>query len=219
MHLPIPIHKLRHTLLLFVLAALLTPLALVAYVKSATASYRYTDPARLPAERVAIVFGAGLRPNGRPSRMLADRIQAAADLYHTEQVQKLLMTGDNSRLEYNEVAAMRQYAQELGVPRHDITLDYAGFNTYQSCYRARVIFGVERAILVTQAYHLPRAVYTCRQLGVTATGLGTPDWNRYRQVSMILYTIRETLATVNALWQVHITHPLPRFLGPYEGIA
>lgn len=211
--------KLRRAIVVVALAAGLVSLALVAYVHAATASQRYADPARLPSERVAIVFGAGVRPNGTPSRMLADRVQAAVELYKAGRVRKLLMTGDNSRIDYNEVAAMRRYAEQQGVSHQDITLDYAGFSTYQSCYRARVIFGVERAVLVTQQYHLPRAVYTCRHLGVEATGLGTPDWDRYPRSLIILYTVREALATLNALWEVHVSHPLPQFLGPFEGIT
>jgi vancomycin permeability regulator SanA len=150
--------------------------------------------------------------------MLADRVGAAAELYRLGRVQKLLMTGDNSRVDYDEVSAMRSYAADLGVPEGDITLDYAGFRTYDSCYRARAIFGVEQAILITQRYHLPRAVYTCRQMGVEALGLGTPDWGVYSEALLVQYSMREALATAQALWEVHISHPLPMFLGPFEGI-
>jgi vancomycin permeability regulator SanA len=151
--------------------------------------------------------------------MLADRVQAAARLYQEGRAAKLLMTGDNSSTDYNEVEPMRRYAMELGVPAEDITLDYAGFSTYESCYRARDIFGVRRAVLVTQRYHLPRAVYTCQQLGIDAVGLGTADWSVYHPALMVRYTLREALATLNAMWQIHITRPLPTFLGPFEGIT
>jgi vancomycin permeability regulator SanA len=114
---------------------------------------------------------------------------------------------------------MQRYAQELGIPAEHITLDYAGFSTYESCYRARAIFGVEQAVLVTQRFHMPRALYTCRQLGIDAVGLGTPDWKSYHGVLILRYTVREVLATLNAVWQVHITRPLPTYLGPFEGIA
>ncbi|HET9223572.1 MAG TPA: ElyC/SanA/YdcF family protein [Roseiflexaceae bacterium] len=204
------------------LLTLVAPLLLVApaiYVVVATSSYRYDDLAAIPPVRVAIVFGAGLRRDGRPSPMLADRVRAAAQLYQLGQVQKILMTGDNSRVEYDEVSAMRRYAVELGVPSDDITLDYAGFSTYESCYRASVIFGVRQAVLITQRYHLPRAVYTCRDLGIEAFGLGAPDWGTYGVGVMLPYTSREALATIKALWQVHIVRPPPTFLGPFEGIA
>lgn len=188
------------------------------YVATATNGQRYETSADVPAERVAIVFGAGVRADGRLSRMLADRVNAAIDLYRAGRVQKLLMTGDNSRVDYDEVSAMRRYAVEHGVRAEDITLDYAGFRTYDSCYRAREIFGVTEAVLVTQRYHLPRAVYTCRRLGVAAVGLGTPDWGVYRETLLVQYGLREALATVQALWEVHVTRPLPTFLGPFEGI-
>jgi len=202
-------------------AAVLLALALLAaaHVHISTRGQRYTEIERVPPARVALVFGAGLRPDGRPSRMLAERVRAAATLYEAGRVQKLLLTGDNSSVAYNEVAAMQRYALELGVPATDMTLDYAGFSTYESCYRARDIFGVEQAVLVTQRYHLPRAVYTCRALGIDAVGLGTPDWGAYHPALITRYTARETLATLNALVQVHLTHPLPTFLGPFEGIS
>lgn len=103
-------------------------------------------------------------------------------------------------------------------PEGGRTLDYAGFSTYESCYRLRPIFGVERAVLVTQSYHLPRASYTCRALGVDAVGLGVPDWGRYANILIARYTLREALATAKALVDVHLTRPLPTFLGSYEGI-
>lgn len=188
------------------------------YVWLSTAAQRYERAAPPPA-RVAIIFGAGVRPDGRPSRMLADRVDAAIALYQAGRVQKLLMTGDNSRADYDEVSAMRRYAVGRGVPERDITLDYAGFRTYDSCYRARAIFGVREAILVTQRYHLPRAVYTCQALGVAASGVGTPDWEAYPAPAILRYTLREALATANALWDVHVSRPAPAFLGPFEGIG
>lgn len=96
------------------------------YVSQTTSDYRYDDPARLPVERIAIVFGAGVRRDGRPSRILADRVQAADDLYQAGRVRTLLMTGDNSSVDYDEVSAMRDYAVERGVASTDIALDYAG---------------------------------------------------------------------------------------------
>jgi vancomycin permeability regulator SanA len=209
----------RATLLLIALLLILLSLAPTLYVAITTSGYRYSGLASIPATRVAIIFGAGVRPDGALSPMLADRVGAAAELYRLGRVQKLLMTGDNSRVDYDEVSAMRGYAASLGVPKGDITLDYAGFRTYDSCYRARVIFGVQQALLITQRYHLPRAIYTCRQLGVEAVGLGTPDWGVYSEALLVQYSVREALATAQALWEIHVTHPLPMFLGPFEGIS
>ena len=151
--------------------------------------------------------------------MLADRVEGAVELYRLGRVNKILMTGDNATPEYNEVVAMQQYAERLGVPSQDIKLDYAGFSTYESCYRAKVIFGVERAVLITQKYHLPRAVYTCNQLGIQAVGLGTPDWGKFRDDSMRFYTQREVLAVIKAIVELHIIRPKPTFLGPFEGMS
>ncbi len=204
------------SLIFFCLLAL--PLVMIGYVRATTQTQRFTQVQMVPRERVALVFGAGVRPDGRLTRMLAERVTAAVELYKAGRVEKLLMTGDNSRADYDEVTAMKGYAVTLGVPAQDITLDFAGFSTYESCYRARAIFGVQRAILVTQQFHLPRAVYTCDKLGVEAVGFGVRDWGAYRESLVITYTIRDSLATLKALWQVHITQPLPTFLGAPEVI-
>ncbi len=173
---------------------------------------RYKALAQIPHEDVAIVFGAGLSVDGTPSPMLADRVESAVKLYQQGRIHKLLMTGDNSTISYNEVVAMKQYAHDLGVPTRDITLDYAGFSTYESCYRAHQVFDVHRAVVITQNYHLPRAVYTCRQLGVNAVGLGTADREIYGLRGMIPYLLREMLANVKALSDIYLTRPHPTFL-------
>jgi vancomycin permeability regulator SanA len=194
------------------------PILLMQYVSSATSSDRYNTAKNVPIKPVAIVFGAGVYTDGTPTPMLADRVQGAIDLYRQGRVRKLLMTGDNSAANYDEVTAMKRYAMTLGIPEKDITLDYAGFSTYESCYRAKVIFGVTHSVLVTQRYHLPRAVYTCRQLGIDAVGLGTPDWESYGNQVMVPYSLREILSTMKAIAQVHLLHPKPTFLGQFEGI-
>lgn len=208
----------RFLFLVTLLSVVLTPVALNYYVRAVTSDRRYTEPDLVPTQPVAIVFGAGLWEDGTPTPMLADRVQAAVDLYKMSRINKILMTGDNSSKDYNEVKAMLEYAVEQGIPAEDITLDYAGFSTYESCYRAKEIFGVTRAVLVTQKYHLPRAVYTCSKMGVEAVGLGTPDWEKFENDSMRYYFLREVLAVLKALWFVHITRPKPTFLGPFEGI-
>ncbi len=204
-------------LLLFGLV--LSPLGLSSYVKLATHHRRYSKIDQVPPQPVAIVFGAGVWADGTPTPMLADRIQGAIDLYRLGRVQKILMTGDNATPEYNEVIAMKSYALQQGIPEADITLDYAGFSTYESCYRAKAIFGIEQAILITQKYHLPRAVYTCNQLGIDSVGYGTQDWGKFRDESMRFYTQREILAVVKAVLEIHILRPKPTFLGPFEGMS
>jgi SanA protein len=168
------------------------------------------------ADRAAIVFGAGLRRDGTPSPVLRDRIATAARLYFEGKVEKLLMSGDNRFEDYNEPGAMKAYALELGIPAKDIVLDYAGRRTYDTCYRARDIFRLNSAILVTQAFHLPRALYICNQLGLPAVGVPA-DQREYRQASRVYWSIRETLAMMAALWEVHVTRPVP-VLGDPEPI-
>ncbi len=168
----------------------------------------------VPARDVAIVFGAGVWPDGTLSPVLADRVQTAVDLYGADKVHKLLMTGDNRRADYNEPARMRDYALSLGVPADDIVPDYAGRRTYDSCYRARRIFGVTEAILVTQSYHLDRALFTARNLGIDAVGVAA---DRRDYVYIEAYWWRDLLATTLAWWEVKVTRPAP-MLGEKEPI-
>jgi SanA protein len=183
-------------------------------VQTEAASIHHS-PASAPCRPVAIVFGAGYSAQGL-SPVLADRVRTAVDLYRSHRVKKLLMTGDNSRRDYNEPEAMRQFAVALGVPERDIVLDYAGFRTYDSLFRARDIFGVRQALLVTQSYHLPRALYTAHRLGIDAEGVAA-ERRRYAEQSSL--DRREVLAVFNAWLQTNITHPHPHFLGRREPIA
>jgi SanA protein len=169
-----------------------------------------------PTRRVAVVFGAGLWRDGRPTPVLRDRVATAASLYFAGKVEVLLMSGDNSRVNYNEPAAMRQFAIELGVPPEAITLDYAGRRTYDTCYRAREIFGLTDAILVTQSFHLPRALYTCNKLGVDAVGVPA-DRRDYRPFALFFWNLREAPASLVALWEVNVSRPQP-VLGDPEPI-
>jgi len=178
---------------------------------------RTHSPEKVPALPVAIVFGAGLTRSGEATPVLKDRVQTAADLYFAGKAQKLLMSGDNRFVEYNEPEAMRRYALSLGVPEEAIVLDYAGRRTYDTCYRARAIFGVEEAILVTQAFHLPRALYLCNALGIPSVGVPAQNIT-YRRASLLYWNIRELPATLTALLDVHLLRPLP-VLGNPEPIT
>jgi len=169
-----------------------------------------------PAKPVVIVPGAGLNPDGTPSAPLRDRVEAAAELYFAGKAQKILMSGDNRFINYNEPESMRQYALVLGVPDEDIVLDYAGRSTYDTCYRAKAIFGVEDALIVTQAYHLPRAVYLCDHLGVKITGIPV-EQSRYVRSRYLFWNFREAFASLAAMWDIHIAKPLP-VLGDPEPI-
>ena len=169
-----------------------------------------------PNERVAIVFGAGLRRDGTPTPILRDRVETAADLYFDGKVEKLLMSGDNRFVNYNEPESMRQYALSLGVPGEAIVLDYAGRRTYDTCYRAKAIFGVKSTLLVTQKFHLPRAIFLCNMLGVKASGVEA-DNRQYWGGSLLVWNFREQLATVGAFLDVYVYNPLP-VLGKSEPI-
>ena len=162
----------------------------------------------VPTKPVAIVFGAGLWRDGSPTPVLRDRVATAAELYFKGKVEKLLMSGDNIRDDYNEPGAMRDYAIDLGVPEEDIVLDYAGRRTYDTCYRAREIFHLRDVILVTQRFHLPRAIYLCNALEVSAVGVQA-DQREYRPRSSVFWSLRELVATIAALWDVHIKRPIP----------
>jgi len=210
-------HWIRRSLIGTLLLVAL-PLGLGHYVDWSTSDLRFRNPQQVPPKPVAIVFGAEVYRNGQLSPMLAARVQQAVEVYRLGRVRKILMTGDNSRTDYDEVTAMKRYAAELGVPAEVIYLDYAGFSTYESCYRAREIFGVREAVVITQGFHLPRAVYTCAHLGIETVGLETNDRGNYLKRVLARHMAREMLATVKALWDVHLRKPLPTFLGKYEGM-
>ncbi len=183
-------------------------LAVPRLVTAFFSSARIFSADQAPQKRVAIVFGAGLWRDGSPTPVLRDRVATAAQLYFAGKVEKLLMSGDNSTANYNEPAAMQSYALGLGVPEDAIVLDYAGRRTYDTCYRAREIFGLQQAILVTQQFHLPRAIYLCNSLGIDAVGVRA-DLRQYRKRSLFFWNLRETPATLVALWEAHISRPEP----------
>lgn len=173
-------------------------------------------PEDIPAAPVALVLGAGLNRDGTAGIVLQDRVEKAAELYFAGKVEKLLMSGDNSTAYYDEPGAMREHALSLGVPDEDIILDFAGRRTYDSCYRAKAIFEVEELIVVTQAFHLPRALFLCNAFDIKASGVPADDAN-YRLSSYTYWWVREIFASINAYWDVLIAHPTP-ILGEPEPI-
>jgi SanA protein len=185
------------------------------FIQLYAAPHTYTVDS-VPSARVAIVFGAGLLRDGSAGPVLRDRVETAVQLYHQGKVDKLLMSGDNRFVEYNEPEAMRQYALTFGVPNEDIVLDYAGRRTYDTCYRAKAIFQVDSAVLVTQSFHLPRALFLCNAFEVKAEGVEANN-TYFRKVSRLYWNSRELFATVQAVWDVVIAKPLP-VLGDPEPI-
>lgn len=164
---------------------------------------------------VALVFGAGLRRDGTPSDALGDRVQTAVELYKANKVRKILMTGDNGSTDYDEVTAMKRYAVARGVPAEDVVLDYAGFRTYDSCYRAKAIFMVDDIIAVSQGFHLPRIIYLCQSRGINTVGIVADKRDYLGEHS---WAVREFIARTITWVEVNITHPEPRFLGKKEPI-
>lgn len=156
----------------------------------------------------ALIFGAGVYPNGQLSPMLADRVMTGVMLYRAGKVTKLLMTGDNRVITYNEPWRMADFAVAHGAPEEAIAFDYAGRRTYDSCWRAKHIFGLDRVVLVTQAFHLPRALYLCRSMGLDAVGVAA-DRRVYPRRTLLWLNLREVLARLRAWFDVHIYHPQP----------
>ena len=172
------------------------------------AAPRMYQPENAPIARVGIVFGAGLLRDGTPTAVLQDRVKTSVELYNNGTINKLLMSGDNRFKNYNEPAAMRDYALSLGIPADDIVLDYAGRRTYDTCYRAKYIFGLDEALLITQKFHLPRAIYTCNKLGIQSFGV-IANQRTYRKSAYLYWQFREIFATTTAFLDVWVLKPLP----------
>jgi len=203
---------LRRLALLAVFAVLAGFLPFVWQVAS-TSGDRHTA-AGVPERPVALVLGAGVRPDGLPTLLLARRLDTAAELYFAGKVEAVLVSGDNSVDHYNETDTMRDYLVASGVPQDRIAGDYAGFSTWDSCTRAREVFGVEEATVVTQDFHLPRAVRLCRAAGIDTVGVADSSM-RERRFATVYGWFREVPAAVAALGTA-VLRPDPTFLGEYE---
>jgi vancomycin permeability regulator SanA len=151
----------------------------------------------VPRMQTALVFGAGVEDDGAPSAMLSDRLDVAVRLYRAGKVRRILLSADDLAGD-REIPAMLARMRAAGIPRADVLVDERGFSTRESCARARGAFGLRAATLVTQAYHLPRALFVCRQYGVDGVGVGAPDWGTYTVATMLPHTLREALAIVGA---------------------
>lgn len=179
------------------------------------ADARIRTAADVPAQQVAVVFGAGLW-DGKPSPYLANRLRTAAALYRDKKVKVVLVTGDNSRVEYDEPDAMRTFLVAHGVPDSRVVSDFAGFDTWDSCVRARKIFGVERAVLVSQGFHIRRAIALCRAAGIDVYGVGV---DAVHDATWYYGGTREVFAAGKAALDV-LFKPEPHFLGLRErGVA
>ena len=168
------------------------------HIETAGEGHGDGEAARAP---VAIVLGAAVHADGQPSPWLAHRLDAAADLYTSGRVEAILVSGDNRRAGYDEPTVMRRYLASRGIPEQAIAVDYAGFDTYDTCVRARRIFGIERALLVTQDFHEPRAVAICRSVGVDADGVGDSR-ARSDRIGWTVSWMRERAAAIKAVVDV-----------------
>jgi vancomycin permeability regulator SanA len=185
----------------------------VMWVRSGADGHVFTAET-VPSAPVALVLGAQVYSDGTPSPFLQARLELARRLYEAGTVRVLLLSGDHMRWEYDEPGAMRRWLVEHGVPEDKIVRDYAGFDTYDSCARAKQIFGVHRVIVVTQGYHIGRAVMLCRHLGLDADGVADDTVRRFNGPWTISST-REYGACVKAVLDV-LSGRDPVYLGRHE---
>lgn len=197
-----PRFKLLPALLLVCLALAAISLPWLIVVQSYAALVLTTDEA--PIRPTAIVFGAGLRRDGRPTAILADRVGTAVELYKQGKAKTLLLSGSTSPPNYDEPGAMRRMAMELGVAEEDLLVDRGGSRTFETCLRARDEFGIQEAILVSQEFHLPRALAICAGLNLEAVGVSA-DLREYHTRAARYWKFREIPATLIAFWDLYFT--------------
>ena len=154
---------------------------------------------------VALVLGASVYA-GKPSQVLQDRLDVAHDLYEGGKIKKIIVSGDDRAIDYNEPTAMQNYLVEQGVKKEDVVPDFAGRRTYDSCFRAKEIFDQDRVVIISQELHLPRALYLCKTLGIDAVGVGADRSGYANDVSNIAHEIAGSWL---AWWDVNVGHPQP----------
>ena len=193
------------------LVAAIAVISIDAYVRGVAAERILTkeQASNLADVDCIVVLGCLVKDNGNPSDMLHDRLRMGVELYEADAAPKLLMSGDHGRTNYNEVAAMKQFAMDAGVPSENIFMDHAGFSTYETIYRAKEIFQADKIIIVSQEYHLYRAIYIAQQLGMEAYGVGA-DYRNYSGQSG--RDIREVFARVKDVFSC-IFKVEPTYLG------
>lgn len=203
---------------LFLIAAIVFVVINAVVVGSVgSAVYDISDVDNIEPAQCVLVLGAKVYSNESLSPVLLDRVNYAIAIYKAGKADKILFSGDHGQTQYDEVNAMMTYAISKGVPKEDIFLDHAGFSTYESLYRARDVFCVTDVIIVTQKFHISRAVYIARSLGLNASGVNS-DPRRYMNANYDAF--RESLARVKDFFFVNVTKPNPTYLGdkiPIDG--
>ncbi|NQV90047.1 YdcF family protein [Candidatus Uhrbacteria bacterium] len=165
----------------------------------------YTNVETTHSSPVGIVFGAGLTLQNTPSDALMDRLTIASEFFFADRIERILVSGDNHIQEYNEPEVMRQTLIELfDIPEEAIFADYAGRRTYDTCRRAHDLWGIDHAILISQGYHLPRAIWTCEKLGIESTGLSATLQPYLKEIP---YKIREVGAIYKAFIDLNLIEP------------
>jgi SanA protein len=194
--------------LYLVIFGLIAVISVNYYVKSSTKKQIYYSLKKFPKNDVGIIFGAGINGD-QPSKYLKDRLDAGILLYKANRINKILLSGDNGRDEYDELTVMKNYCFNHGVDTTKIFIDYAGFDTYSTMYRAKHIFNIKKATLISQEYHLNRAIYIGRKLGIKSVGYSANqgDYLGYKYV-----TFREYASIFKAFFDV-LRNREPRFLG------
>ena len=202
--------KLGICLIVYIILFIIIALLINRYVKTTTQAQILTEKDYTNLENIdcIIVLGAGIRGD-KPSHMLEDRLLEAIKLYNNKVSPKIIMSGDHGRQDYDEVNIMKNFAIEKGVPSEDIFMDHAGFSTYESLYRAKEVFEAKKVVIVTQKYHLYRALYIANQLGIEAYGVNS-DPRRY--VGEAYRELREILARNKDFFSC-IFKPKPKYLG------
>lgn len=203
----------KRVVLYTLLAAILTLLGSVGWVRWSASGHVYTLDT-VPEAPVALVLGAQVHDSGVPSAFLEARLDLALRLYQAGRVRAVLVSGDHGKWTYDEPDTMRDWLIDRGVPERQVIADHAGFDTYDSCQRATRVFGVTKLIVVTQTYHIDRAVALCRNAGIDATGVGDDTVRRYEGF-WTTAVVREQGACVKAVLDT-VTGRDPVFLGPHE---
>lgn len=204
------IRMLKGCMLLAVIIAIFV-FSIDQYVEQSSQKYIVTPDALIKTDAI-LVLGAYVFPDGRVSDMLNDRLSVAQELYEKGKSDKIIVSGDHGQEDYDEVNAMKIFLENETIPPSNIFMDHAGFSTYESIYRARHIFKAKKIIIVTQEYHLFRAVFIARELGLEAYGV-VSDKREYNAVSMRNYRIREIAARNKDFFLAKIIRPKPTFLG------
>jgi SanA protein len=183
------------------------------YMISFSKDYIFTNIEEVPSAQATMILGAGVSTSGTISFVARDRVEAALDLYHRGKAKKVIISGDHGRKNYDEVNSMKNYIKLMHhIDDQDIFLDHAGFSTYESMYRGRDVFLMDNVIVISQEFHLPRAIYIARKLGLNAVGYVAKEITPFTEATHATWNIREFLARVKSFFLVTFNIK-PTYLG------